>query len=189
MEERLRQAVERITLTEEADRRILDLERKVKERHQRRRTIRKGVMAACMGCLLVLGLSFFPKGSGQTPEWKITAYAREADEIQWISLEPGAKVLLEPIPGRDRYVMKMDLPEHYYYEKQSITLGQDTIYFWKKEIHWYPCKEDTGLPDVMTASMYIKILDENREEVDRVILEMTREYDNCYVQIKKTASD
>ncbi len=37
----------------------------------------------------------------------------------------------------------------------------------------------------MGTSMYIKILDEDRNEVDRFTLELTREYDNCYVQIIK----
>ena len=41
----------------------------------------------------------------------------------------------------------------------------------------------------MSSSMYIKILNEKREEVDRVILEVTREYDDCYVQIKKEEGD
>ncbi len=41
----------------------------------------------------------------------------------------------------------------------------------------------------MSSSMYIRILDENREEVDRVYLEVTREYDDCYVQIKKQGEE
>ena len=37
----------------------------------------------------------------------------------------------------------------------------------------------------MTTSMYITILDENREETDKVILEMTKEYDKCYIELKE----
>ncbi len=184
MDKRLKEAVEQITLTEESRRRILNLEKKKKKRHQIR-IIKRNLLAVCMVFLTVLTLSFFPKGDGQAPEWKITAYAREADEAQWLSLEPGARVLLELIPKKERYIMELDLPDHYYYEKQIITLGLDSIFFEGKTIVWLPWKEETGLPDVMSASMYIKILDEDRNEVDRVILEMTREYDNCYVQIKK----
>ena len=184
-DKRLRETVERITLTEEAGRRILDLGKKKRERDQRRKTVRRVILAVCMALLLAPGLSFLPKGSDQTPEWKITAYAGEADEAQWTLLRPGARVLLEKEPEAYGYRMELDLPEHYYYEKQVVTLGLDTIYFEGKTIIWHPFEEDTGLPDVMGTSMYIKILDEDRNEVDRFTLELTRVYDNCYVQIIK----
>ena len=60
-----------------------------------------------------------------------------------------------------------------------------------KKIFWLVSEEEEAeaLPDVMSSSMYIKILNEKREEVDRVILEVTREYDDCYVQIKKEEGD
>lgn len=183
--ERLKETVEQIVLTEEAGKRILDLEKKKRKRDQRKKTVKRSLAAACMAAFLILGFSFFPKGSCRPPEWNITVYAKEADQTQWLSLKPGARVLLELLPEKERYCMKLDLPDHYYYEKQSVTLGQDTIFFEGKTIYWLPCKEETGLPEVMTTSMYIKILDENRREVDRVILEMTREYGSCYVQIKK----
>lgn len=99
MDKRLKEAVEQITLTEESRRRILNLEKKKKKRHQIR-IIKRNLLAVCMVFLTVLTLSFFPKGDGQAPEWKITAYAREADEAQWLSLEPGARVLLELIPKK-----------------------------------------------------------------------------------------
>lgn len=184
MDKRLKEAVEQITLTEESRRRILNLEKKKKKRHQIR-IIKRNLLAVCMVFLTVLTLSFFPKGDGQAPEWKITAYAREADEARWTLLRPGARVLLEKEPEAYGYRMELDLPEHYYYEKQVVTLGLDTIYFEGKTIIWHPFEEDTGLPDVMGTSMYIKILDEDRNEVDRFTLELTREYDNCYVQIIK----
>lgn len=183
--ERLKETVEQITLTEEAGKRILDLEKKKKERDQRKKLRKRSLGAACTVALLILCFSFFPKGSVQTPEWNITVYAKEADEAQWTSLKPGARVLLELLPEKEYYCMELDLPDHYYYEKQTITLGQDTIFFKGKTIYWLPCREETGLPDRMSKSMYIKILDENRNEADRIILEITREYDSCYVQIKK----
>ena len=84
-------------------------------------------------------------------------------------------------------MIELDLPENYYYEKEIIILGIDCISPQGKTIFWLVGDEEEAeaLPDVISSSMYIKILDENREEVDRVILEVTREYDNCYVQIKE----
>ena len=75
-DERLKEAVEQITLTEEAGKRILNLQGKKTRRDQRRRTAKRSLLAVCLIVSAVLGCSYFPKGFGQTPEWKITAYAK-----------------------------------------------------------------------------------------------------------------
>ena len=89
------------------------------------------------------------------------------------------------------FVIHLSGKQNYYYEKEIIILGIDCISPQGKTIFWLVGDEEEAeaLPDVISSSMYIKILNEKREEVDRVILEVTREYDDCYVQIKKEEGD
>ncbi|MCI8823990.1 MAG: hypothetical protein HFI15_16080 [Lachnospiraceae bacterium] len=189
--ERLKRAVEQISLTEEAEKRILDLEDRQREYHVRKKLVKRGLVAACTVFFLLCVLCILPEKIKETPEWGITAYAKGTGAAQWISLKPGERVLLELDPVRNRYMMELDLPENYYYEKEIIILGMDCISPQGKKIFWLVSEEEEAeaLPDVMSSSMYIKILNEKREEVDRVILEVTREYDDCYVQIKKEEGD
>lgn len=185
--ERLKTAVEQIPLSEEAKKRILELEEKQKKRHRQQKTVRQSLTAVCMVALIFSAFLVLPEKIEETPKWGITAYAKGTKTAQWISLKPGERVLLELDPVRNRYMIELDLPENYYYEKEIIILGIDCISPQGKTIFWLVGDEEEAeaLPDVISSSMYIKILDENREEVDRVILEVTREYDNCYVQIKE----
>ncbi len=184
---RLKTAVEQISLSEEAKKRILELEEKQKKRHGQQNTVRQSLTAVCMAALIFSAFLVLSEKIEETPKWGITAYAKGTKTAQWISLKPGERVLLELDPVRNRYMIELDLPENYYYEKEIIILGIDCISPQGKTIFWLVGDEEEAeaLPDVISSSMYIKILDENREEVDRVILEVTREYDNCYVQIKE----
>ncbi len=189
--EHLQAAAEKITLSEDAQRRILDLERKHKKRYGRRKFVRRSLAASCAAALLFAGFSAAIGKIHRAPEWEITAYAKDKGGAQWLSLEPGERVLLEKDPTKNGYMVELDLPENYYYEKEIIVLGLDCIGTRGKRIFWRVCGEEEAeeLPDVMSSSMYIRILDENREEVDRVYLEVTREYDDCYVQIKKQGEE
>ena len=116
--ERLKRAVEQISLTEEAEKRILDLEDRQREYHVRKKLVKRGLVAACTALFLLCVLCILPEKIKETPEWGITAYAKGTGAAQWISLKPGERVLLELDPVRNRYMMELDLPENYYYEKE-----------------------------------------------------------------------
>ena len=111
--ERLKRAVEQISLTEEAEKRILDLEDRQREYHVRKKLVKRGLVAACTVFFLLCVLCILPEKIKETPEWGITAYAKGTGAAQWISLKPGERVLLELDPVRNRYMMELDLPENY----------------------------------------------------------------------------
>ena len=180
---RLQEVVEQISVSEEARQRILRMDRKREEAAAKRRRIRGGLSAACAVFLLAVCASAI-LGTRNVPQWGIIAYAQGA---KWVRLEPGERVLLHRREADDIYELELELPDNYYYEKEGVTLGLDYIYSAGKTIYWRTEDEEpeVDFPDVMTTSMYITILDENREETDKVILEMTKEYDKCYIELKE----
>ncbi len=180
---RLKEVVEQISVSEEAKQRILRIDKKREEAAAKRRCVRRGLSVACAVFLLAVCVSV-SLATRNTPQWGIIAYAQGAE---WVRLKPGERVLLHRMEANDTYELGLELPDNYYYEKQGVTLGLDYIYSKGKTIYWHTDNGELskGFPDVMTTSMYITILDENWEETDKIILEMTKEYDRCYIELKE----
>ena len=70
--EHLQAAAEKITLSEDAQRRILDLERKQKKRYGRRKFVRRSLAASCAAALLFAG--FFRCNRKNSPGARVGDY-------------------------------------------------------------------------------------------------------------------
>lgn len=189
--EQLKDAVEQIALSEEAKERILNLDGRHMQIRRQRSRMYKGLTAVCVTVALLVCMMFLP--TADSPEWSVNAYAQGTDGAEWVRLKPGERVLLQKEEDKAYYMLKLDLPEHYWYEKDMIILGQDHIWTDGEEIYWLTddffytdAEEQTGykLPEVMSGYLYIKILDEDNQITDLIRLEVSKEYGKCYVQLK-----
>lgn len=186
--ERIKEAVERITMTDDTRQRILQ---GIEQRKAKKRAVRlKSVLtAACALLFLCVGI-LLPIQRKETMQWGIIAYAKEAEgskEAGWMRLKEGEKVLLEKDPEMFRYEVEIEVPENYYYERSGAIIGNDYIRADGNKLYW---TTDIGesqypLPDIMSTSMRILVLDENRERTGVIYLTFTKEYDKCYVEMER----
>lgn len=181
----LKDAVEAITLPEDAKERILDMQGRQAKRRRQKIRVYKRMAAVCAGILIVMCMLFFPAADSRS-EWSVTAYAQGSEGAEWVRLRPGERVLLQSAPDQYAYTLELDLPQYYYYEKEGVILGQDHIWVNGETIYWIPEHSLTGesdLPDVMSNFLYIKIQDKDGSVVDAVRLIFSKEYEKCYVQL------
>lgn len=198
-ESRLREAVVRIVPDESARERII--EGAMAGRHGRRRLTPKIPAAALAACLL-FSLLFFAK-TGMIGD-DVVVYAA-TEEHGWQKLKEGERILLkmetfetieEGEPefwenGRCSYhpykcTFRVEVPEHYLYDKQMVMIKDDSIFEHGDKIEWWvgpERQEDAGR--VMQSAFRLWIVDENLERQAALELELTKEDGKCYAELKR----
>lgn len=198
-ESRLCGAVLRIVPDESATERIIA--GAAAGRYGRRRLaprIPATVFAAC----LLFSLLFLVK-PGMIGD-DVVVYAA-TEEHGWQKLKEGERILLkkevfetleegEPAfweNGRCSYypykcTFRVEVPEHYLYDRQMVTIKDDSIVEYGERIEWRVAperQEDAGR--VMQKAFRLWIVDENRERQAALELELTKEDGKCYAELKR----
>lgn len=199
VESRLREAAGRVVPDEAAKERIIE---GVKAgRHGRRRLTPRIPAAVLAACLLFAFLCFF------RPEWvgtEAVIYAA-TEEHGWQKLEEGERIQLKMEPydtlkegepefwesGYCTYYpykcnFRVGVPENYLYDKQMVMIGVDSIIEYGDRIEWRVAPdrpEDAG--KVRQAAFRLWIVDENLERQAALELELTKEDDKCYAELKR----
>lgn len=198
-ESRLREAVLRIVPDESARERIVA--GAAAGRHGRRR-LASGIPAAVFAACLLFSLLFFAK-PGMIGD-DVVVYAA-TEEHGWQKLKEGERILLkkevfetleEGEPefwenGRCSYypykcTFRVEVPEHYLYDRQMVTIKDDSIVEYGERIEWRVAperQEDAGR--VMQKAFRLWIVDENRERQAALELELTKEDGKCYAELKR----
>lgn len=200
-ENRLRGAVLRIVPDESVRERII-AGAKTGKHGRSRLSVR--IPAAVFAACLFLSLLFLAK-PGIIGE-EVVVYAATED-YGWQRLVEGERILLkkEPYetPGEDEAIddfgkderplyypyictFRLELPENYLYGKQFTTLRDDYIGERGGRIEWIVAPdrpEDAGR--VMQGELSIWIVDENRERMAALRLELTKEDGKCYAELKR----
>ncbi len=199
MESHLCEAVLRIAPDESARKRIIA--GAAAGRRGRRRLaprIPAVVFAACM----FFSLLFFAN-PGMIGD-DVVVYAA-TEEHGWQKLKEGERILLkmetfetieEGEPefwenGRCSYhpykcTFRVEVPEHYLYDKQMVMIKDDSIFEHGDKIEWWvgPARqEDAGR--VMQSAFRLWIVDENLERQAALELELTKEDGKCYAELKR----
>ena len=198
-ESRLREAALRILPEESARERIIA--GAAAGRHGGRRLAPR-IPAAVFAACLLFSLLFFAKPGMIVDD--VVVYAA-TEEHGWQKLVEGERILLKKEPhetleegqeefdedGRSTYypykcVFRVEVPEHYVYDKQMAMIRDDDIIEYGDIIVWWVAPErpeDAG--KVMQDSFRLWIIDENLERQAAMELELTKENGKCYAELKR----
>ncbi len=117
----------------------------------------------------------------------IVVYASTENEIRWKKLEWGKKTLLEPQwRSYVDYIFEIELQEDYLYDRNHVVLGNDSIFIEENKIYWTVSEEvgEYGLPSHMAGTIRIYLTDDKGKRKDVVLLELSKEDDKCYAELK-----
>lgn len=198
VESRLREAAGRVVPDEAAKERIIG---GVKAGRESRKRLRTRIPAAVFATCLLFFLMFFARSGVIGNE--VVVYAA-TEENGWQKLEEGERILLKMEPfmeawtdedfdevGRCTYfpykcVFRVEIPERYVYDRQMVMIRDDDIIEYGDRIEWWVAPnrpEDAGR--VMQSAFRLWIVDENRERQAALELELTKEDDKCYAELKR----
>lgn len=131
--EKLDHAVRQISMPEEAKQRILQTDWEQKKRYQYRGRILHTMAVLCVVSLLSFGgVTWFHGQNAQ--KWGVLVYAREGKKEGWVRLKKGQRMLLQKQGDYPWYEIELDLPEKFYFDKEVMILGFETIHV-GEEIH------------------------------------------------------
>ena len=200
-ESRLRAAAGRIALDGAARECIID---GVKQRTHGRKKLAFRVPAAVAVACLFFSLLFLTR-PGLIGE-DVVVYAA-TEENGWQKLVEGERILLKMEPfesvgeggdieafdetGRCTYypyicTFRLEVPENYLYDRQFTTLRDDYIGESGGKIIWQVAPdrpEDAGR--IMQEELSLWIVNENRERMAALKLELTKEDGKCYAELKR----
>lgn len=199
VESRLRGAVLQLVPDASARERIIAGARA--GRHGRRRLAPRIPAAVLAACLLLSLLCFARPGMIVDD---VVVYAA-TEEFGWQKLEEGERILLKMEPfetleegepafwenGRCTYhpykcTFRVEVPEHYLYDRQMVTIKDDSIFEHGDEIIWWVGPERQEDADrVMQKAFRLWIVDENLERQAALELELTKEDGKCYAELKR----
>lgn len=201
VETRLRTAVRRIEPDESARERIME---GVKAGKRSRRRLTPRIPAAILAACLLLFLLCFARLGFIGDD--VVVYAA-TEEYGWQKLVEGERILLKKEPyetiGDDEdmedfedneyphyypYIctFRLEVPENYLYDRQFTTLRDDYIGERGGIIEWRVAPDrpdDAGR--VMRGKLSLWIVDENRERLAALELELTKEDGKCYAELKR----
>lgn len=189
---RLKEAAERIILSEEAGSRIMEgVKTGKRSRRRLALTVPTAVFAACLFlCLLCFAK---PEVIGED----VVVYAA-TEEHGWQKLKEGERILLrkEMFDGIENmetepyypYIctFRLEVPENYLYDREMVVIRDDSIRERGNNIEWWVAPdrpEDEGR--VMQGAFRLWIVDENGERTAALELELTKENGNCYAELKR----
>lgn len=198
-ESRLRGAAMQIVPNESARKRIIA--GATAGRHGGRRLAPR-IPAAVIAACLLFSLLFFAK-PGMIGD-DVVVYAA-TEEFGWQKLVEGERIQLKMEPfetleegepefwenGRCSYhpykcTFRVEVPEHYLYDRQMVTIKDDSIFEHGDMIIWWvgpERQEDAGR--AMQKAFRLWIVDENLERQAALELELTKEDGKCYAELKR----
>ncbi len=176
---RLKDAVNRIAMDEEAGQRIIQNCKRI-NRHNYR--IRKGMLAAAFTICFLLTVVIMT-ASLKGNDTGIVVYAATEEGSQWIKLERGKKKLFL---DNNYCIFQIELPENYLYQQQGMSIGNDYVRTEGNTIYYHISEEEGvyGLPSQMTGTIRINIVDDKGKWVKTILLEITREDNECFAELK-----
>lgn len=185
----IKQCVEHIDVPMDAADRICNL--KARKRYHQMKHIRHIISVAVCVTLILISIFCFPYVNPKEPGFSVIVYAAEQGTDDWVKLSPNERIHLNQTSASidAGYVFQLDLPEHYQYQQSGIMMGNDCITFMKgTTIYWGTRTEEDQnpqykLPDYMTSSIQIKILDDKGVWIQTLILEMTKDGEDNYVEL------
>lgn len=198
-ESRLREAAGRIVPEEAARERIIE---GVKAGRRGRKRLRPRIPAAVLAACLLLSLLCFAR-PGVIGE-DVVVYAA-TEEHGWQQLVEGERIQLKMEPhdtlkegesafgeyGRCLYypyicTFRVEVPENYLYDRQMVMIGVDSIIEYGDRIEWRvgPDRPEDAVK-VRQAAFRLWIVDENLERQAALELELTKEDDKCYAELKR----
>ncbi len=201
LEKRLYAAGHRIATDASAKERIIE---GVKSRKRNRRRLAPRIPAAVLAACLLLSLLCFARPGFVGEE--VVVYAA-TEEYGWQKLVEGERILLKKQPydtledfdsndyfdNMERFhyypykcTFRLELPENYLYNRQFITLRDDFITERGGIIEWEVAPdrpEDTGR--IWQGNLSLWIVDENRERMAALEVELTKENGECYAELKR----
>lgn len=187
-EERLRDVVEQVTLQETAREHMLEACAVKRKAAARKKAWMKLAASASLVCILL----FFPWGIRQEENGTAVVYASTGED-EWSRLEIGEKKLLVQTDklGMKYCIFKLELQENYLFEQEFTMIGEDFISIKNGKIYWRIGEEGNDedekgeRPESRRASMRIRILDKEGKRVDTLELEMTKEGEVCYAELRR----
>lgn len=197
IENRLHTAVRRMVPDESARERIIE---GVKTGKRNRRRLAPRIPAAVLAACLLLSLLFYVRPGFIGEE--VVVYAA-TEEYGWQKLVEGERILLKKEPydvsGAEnmeddelsyyfpyKCTFRLELPENYLYSRQFITLRDDFITERGGIIEWEVAPdrpEDTGR--IWQGNLSLWIVNENRERMAALEVELTKEDGACYAELKR----
>lgn len=160
----------------------------VKIRKRNRRRLAPRIPAAVLAACLILSVLCFARPGFVGEE--VVVYAA-TEEYGWQKLVEGERILLKKEPFDPYYypykcTFRLELPENYLYDRQFITLRDDYIGERGGIIEWEVAPdrpEDTGR--IWKGNLSLWIVDENRERMAALEVELTKEDGECYAELKR----
>lgn len=206
VESRLRAAVVRIVPDESTEERILE---GVKAGRRNRRRLASGIQAAVLAACLFFSFLCFVR-PGVIGE-EVVVYAA-TEEHGWQKLKEGERILLKMEPfetvGEDENIedfdedgyphyypyictFRLEVPENCLYDRNFITLGDDSIAERGGRIEWWVAPdrpENAG--KIKRGSLTLWLVSDNivkarRERLRGYELELTKEDGKCYAELKR----
>lgn len=180
-ENRLREAAKKITLGE------ADRERLLKKAISGQKSIlvikRRFKLAAAL-CLIVILTLLVPEISLKDGKETVVVYAATKDG-EWSRLEIGERQqLVKTIDDRGECCLfKVDLPEQYMFEQSYTSIGEDAIYMYRGDKIRWALWDDSSKEG--TASLRIRIVDQDGNRIDTLELVMTKEKGECYAELRR----
>lgn len=189
VEQHLHDAAVQITPDAAAEERILKSVRTGKRSRKRLSgRVQAAVFCACaLACLLWFGASGLMQDD-------IVVYAA-TEEHGWQKLKEGERILLKKEEHQHageeggysyRCDFRLEVPENYLYDKQMVVLRDDAIIEYGDRIEWHVAEdraEDAGR--IMKGVFRLWIVDEERERIGALELELTKENGKCYAELKR----
>lgn len=198
LENRLRAAAHRIAPDESARERMIAGVRQGK--HGRRKMAFRVPAAVLAACLFLSLLCFARPGMIGND---VVVYAA-TEEHGWQKLVEGERIQLKMEPfeaawsdedfdegGRCMYypyrcVFRVEVPERYLYDRQMVTIGDDSILEFGDRIEWRVAPERPENEDqTIQRAFRLWIVDEKLERQAALELELTKEDGKCYAELKR----
>lgn len=185
----IKQCIEHIDVPTDAANRICNL--KTRKRYHKMQYIHRSISIAACVALVIISIFCFPYVNPKEQGFAVSVYAAEQGTDDWVKLSPNEKIHLNQTPSliSSGYIFQLDLPEHYQYRQSGVSMGNDCITFVEgTNIYWHTSASNNQeakykLPDYMTSSIQIEILDDKGEWIQTLTLEMTKDGEDNYVEL------
>ena len=183
-EGRLREAAQKLTLSEEGRERILD---GCNSRQKPVFMTRHRIKLAAALCQIVVLTLFSPGMNLWDNKDSILVYASTEDG-EWNRLEIGEKQRLVRIyeAGTEQCVLLLQLPGGYRFESEGARIGEDHMRITKGRIYWIHHDEDEKVDGKASLRLVFTDADGNRvDTMDALELLFSREEGECYAELRR----
>lgn len=183
-EERLREAAQKLTLSEESRERILD---GCNSRQKPVFVTGHRIKIAVALCLIVILTLFSPGMNLWDNKERILVYA-SAEDGGWNRLEVGERQRLVRTyeGGTEQCVLLLQLPRGYRFESEGARIGEDHMRITKGRIYWIHYDENEKVDGKTSLRLVFTDADGNRvDTMDALELLLSREEGECYAELRR----